>query len=563
MSLESGANVYRWRRGIWECRHHDNSVERMEPKDLGNIRGKLEGDWCVHWLKTGWATYIPASDMTETGTLWRWSASKQSWRPIYRRSSGSSTLPEYLVGFVGEPGEVVVEAGEDSLATIYDRTGQAFEVEVQIVAMVDETTSKSSSVLDVADVNLLGVPAAENQRSEERNDTETEALARYGDGVISVRKNLAGVMQEWARWKPGDPVPLNLARALLKAIEEACPSPTPGTTAINDYTALVNDMVVADLEIEDGLIQATGIEDDGSVPSSNHRGAENIEVCKIVGEALAGCGAIADYVQQLRALVRAEDHAPGTATGRRQFEGELNTAAATGMLDAPKIVANLFGATDKLITAVDKASQAAAATNAVAQGVPFVSTVVGALVCARHCRKAYRAGRRWWAYRQMLIENGQQPFCEELQQCLRYAVGKAGRRLRTQAATATTAAVSGTAGGILAVTAVVGGANCWNPVGWVLLGTAAVAGTGIVGYKVYKRVTRTKRHRKREDKYGGIKTPEDLAQRLLSIAGRNDRSRDAAAAKAMLLSFGIAPGELGKPGVEKASMAMVKRHFSG
>jgi hypothetical protein len=276
------------------------------------------------------------------------------------------------------------------------------------------------------------------------------------------------------------------------------------------------------------------------------------------GSLLAGCGAAWNYCLEIKKMLDLSAEDTGTATGDTQFDGALNTAAANAASSAPKAVAGLLAATSKIALLVDKASTFARATSAVAQGLPFVATVSGIVTFGRSVRKAHRARKRYSAFRKILRAGTYHT--EEMRHCLSYALGKTFRKTRTQGATAGAAITGASGGSIFGVTAIAGGANAWNPVGWVLLGVAAIGGTGIAGYKIYKRYTRKKRHAKREQKYGGIKTPTDLGTRLIKIASADHADKETAVL--MLESFGVTCGELGDKRARHAAVEMVARHLN-
>jgi hypothetical protein len=552
-SLETGAmgiaerygiEVWRWHDGQWRAKHHDGTKEFRKPSELGGISGQKNGDWLIERRRAGRGTYIPAEDMFETGTVWHFDG--MEWHSIYRRSHGLDR-PQYLdeLHDAAEKGDVLVESGAADELTVYDEQGVRYALAPEIAAVIDH---KADEVPDGS--HLADVP------TEEKVEAAAQAIAHGADKVISKLDNLRRISAEWARYKPGDPVTRQMGLVLLKALEEANPGPTPGTTAINDYVSLTNDILSGKI---DAGFHAQGIDSKGSAAAD---AVGNIAYCKLVSDALAGCGAVLDGVQQLRGMLKAENLAPGTKTGDRQLKGELKTALASYELDAVKGVGYLFTATDKVIHLVDASSTAAQATGAVAtMAVAPATTVVGMLTFARHVRKAHRARLRWSAYKKMLKE---QDFCayhEKLQACLHYLVGKSGRRVRTQAATATAAVISSAGGTILTVTAIVGGANAWNPVGWALLGTAAVGGAGIVCYKLYKRWTREARHARRIKKYSGITNATDAALTLIDIYLGNLPERDRDAAGLILETFGVKLKELVSDRTHKAAIALVVRHL--
>lgn len=542
-----GIEVWRWRNGKWVAKHRDGSKDFRTAAEMSNISGRRTGDWLVERNRSGRGTYIPKDDMHPTGTLWHFDG--MEWHSIYRRSKGNKR-PVYLDDLkdVAEKGDILVESGDAGELTAYDKHGINYSYRYEAAAVFDEHSNMERA----------------HSPHDDPNATTTEDTAiRQGaevDKVITVLQNLKKMGGEWAGYKPGDTISQTMAKVAIKALEEANPSPTPGTTAINDYVNLANDLDSAGIN---GDFRAQDIDSTGSADTD---AISNIAYCKIVGEAMAGAGAVVDGVIQLRKLINTKNLAPGTDTGKAQFDGERKTALMDYEQDVIKGVGNLFTATSKVITLVDDASKAAQATSTVATiAIAPAMTLVNIVTFARHVRKAHRARRRWWYYRKLLKECDIYPYHDDLQGCMKFLVGKSKRKLRTQASTATAAIVSTGGSGVLTVTAIAGGANAWNPVGWTLLGVAAVGGAGIVGYKVYKRYKREKRHAKRIIKYNGVTSANTAAQQLIRIhndTSENYGDRDKDAASLILDTFGVNVKGLATPNGRSAAEAMVVRHLS-
>jgi hypothetical protein len=195
--------------------------------------------------------------------------------------------------------------------------------------------------------------------------------------------------------------------------------------------------------------------------------------------------------------------------------------------------------------------------SSVASGIPFVGVVVSLVTYARVLRKGRHAWDRYKACKHML--KNRTIHTNEMKGVLKFAVGKSKRKMRVVGVTAGTAAVGSLSSTILGTTAIVGAANAWNPVGWTLLGLSAVGGTGVVVYKVYRRVTRRKRHVARAIDDGPINAT-DMARRLLSIARDNDHG-DRKLARKMLGLFGVDEDDIDSRAIDSAVEQMINRHL--
>jgi hypothetical protein len=515
--------------------------------------GVADGDWCIEDLLQKRVTRIDNARVPATGSLWAWKGGK--WSRIYKRSTaGYEQLPDYVAAIEGADGEILIDTGNllipdgqpenpDLKVVILRRDGQVDEAEMEYVAVPDNVDPPAPDLDE-----QWGIVAIADDGG--RGQQDIEAVVRAAGRIVDQKDTLGRMLREYLEMDPADSRTKQLGSAIVKLIDEATPSPTPGTTAPIDTTLLVNDYVVA----------AGGFDDKGKPIDGNTNGidAGTADGMKLAGELLAGCGAALNYARELKAMIQLDGSGRGTTTGERQFLGELNTKAGNAAMSAPKAVSGLFAATDHIANLVDKTATFSQSTSAVAQGMPFVGTALGAITFLRSARKAHRARVRYSKYKKLL--KGGDVATEEMRHCLNYAVGKTFRKTRTMGATATTALVGASGSTMLGATALLGAANVWNPVGWTLLGVAAVGGIGIVGYKVYKRATRKKRHEKREQKYGGIKTPADLANKLVQIAGQRGHA-DREKAELMLESFGVVAAEMSQDRARAEAAKAIARHL--
>ena len=82
----------------------------------------------------------------------------------------------------------------------------------------------------------------------------------------------------------------------------------------------------------------------------------------------------------------------------------------------------------------------------------------------------------------------------------------------------------GTGAGILEMSWAIGGENFWNPVGWVILGVAAVATIGYVGYEYHKSKQGNVSYSKKNDS-PAVNSPVGRANRKQQGREVNEKKR--------------------------------------
>ena len=497
---------------------------------------------------------VRASDVGPHGTIWYCKGDNQ-WVALASRSHGSRDhRPKFLDTLQGEHGEILIDLSHSATHVdsgflpymVLDWKGRRELLQEETYAVAEMMTvgedSSPYGEIHEGDPNELLAMA--------RRAADAENTAEFIDRVREKAVTGAGLqmLQTYAQLKPGDPVPKQLAQWLTQFVVDLAPAPTPGTLAPVDYWRYIDDVKRAALGGlgEDGQVQ------DANAGTLSETGAQHLNA---IGDLLAAGGALVEYVVQLRNMVQARD-IPAGPTGDAQRNGAVNEAAATAALDVAKLYPTVIGGISNVLKLQQVATDGAQALQAIVPSVPFISTAVGILSLARAWRKAVRARRRKALFSQLLqagVNTG------EMEGALAYAIGKTHRKARTQTATAVAAGV-GSAGSLtLGITAIVGAANVWNPVGWTLLGIAAVGGAGVVGYKIYKRVTRKKRYEKRIAA-GRPQTPGELAAILIGIA-KDPRHADRVTAKLMLESFGVEADSIYDSNLLETAKALVGRHL--
>lgn len=556
--MPKGIKIWRWslRKQHW---HSHGPLPGHAPKVYaGNEldRGYNDGDWAIELEGTVPAKIVrvKASDVGPHGTIW-YCKGPYNWVALASRSHGSRDhRPDFLGTLEGEHGEILIDLSHSGAHVdsgflpyvVVDWKGRRELLQEETHAVAELLTVSQDSgpygEISEADPDELLAMA--------RRALEAERTAEFVDRVRekAMTGNGRQLLQTYAQLKPGDPVPKQVAQWLVQFAADLAPAPTPGTLAPVDYWRYIDDVKRAALGGlgEDGQVQ------DANAGTLSETGAQHLNA---VGDLLAAGGALVEYVVQLKNMVQASG-IPQGRTGDAQHNGVVNEAAATAGLDVAKLFPTVIGGVSNVLKLQQVATEGAQALHAIVPYVPFVSTVVGILSLARAWRKAVRARRRKALFKQLLQEGVNS---NEMEGALAYAIGKTHRKARTQTATAVAAGV-GSAGSLtLGITAVAGAANVWNPVGWTLLGIAAVGGAGIVGYKIYKRVTRKKRYEKRIAA-GRPQTPGDLAAVLIGIAA-DPRHADRVTAMLMLESFGVEADSIHDSRLHETAKALIGRHL--
>ena len=549
--MAKGIQIWRWKQQRqWVCTHRDHTKECATPEDFGGLRGQAENDWLI--VDAGHAPHggprqtnekkiqIPNSSVPPKGTVWYWSSSNDRWVAIYRRSGAPHPkLPEALSEIRGEDGEVVIDTSasprpipigveylHDGHFTIFKPGGGTEHVVYDVTAVFDDFEDGEGAGLNPAFEAPAAIPPDANER---RIESDLEFVDRLLANSEAKRR-----MKEAQRTSK----PEKFAAFVKWFFQEATPSPTPGTTAPLDYISAAREWDAAasraaELGSHDGQLEGFRFVGEDGGAASDNRGfmAQNdAKVLSLTSQVLGSVGAIVDYVEQLKKISHAYDNVE-TALDLGEADSVSGSAAATASADSVKAVTGILTSMDVIANAVNKASSLAQGTSAVAQGIPFVGTAVSLFTIGRTTRKTRRAGVRREQLKNMSAT------IIEMNGVLKFMLGKTLRKTRLGKASVGTAVTGGSGGTILGVTAVVGGANAWNPAGWILLGVSAVGGLGVVTYKVYRRARRQSRHANRAENRMP-RDAKDAADRLIRIA-RDVSHSDSAMAIGVLDLFGV------------------------
>jgi hypothetical protein len=330
-----------------------------------------------------------------------------------------------------------------------------------------------------------------------------------------------------------------IKEALNKLLIDAVPGPTPGSTAVYDYTVLASDF--------QAQVKKWEKPDSDEDPSTFLTPGGGVDQFKSASAILAGMGSALDYYNQLQTL-RKEYNRSGTATGQKQTDAVRRTAAADGMTDAVKIV-------DQLGIAVS--SIATLANAAPVQAIPGLGIAAGFITAFRSIRKTHRARKRYSAFQAILNDPLKKVQTEEMREILKYAISKTFRKTAVGSA----GAASGLAGSSGAIMLAVGGAAAVPIAGWICIGVAAIGGAGIVSYKVFRRHRNYSKRRQERVSRGGPANSCDMAKKLIAIA-RNAKHSDQQVAVLILESFGVkVMSDLGSKQAQDEAIKMVDRHL--
>ena len=522
------AEIFRWRQ--WKDRNR-NKTEGWD-LDVGRYGGSLDdsirkkllklkplpGDWLI---KQGFkTTLLSKGEIRDKATIYE--AEGGTNRLLYNRGKRYH-IPEYVKEALHE-GDILIDNrqkhDEENFLLLGSESRTLIKLEVDSALVLQNENSLSPGLSAPSVPANLGQLVYNESRAIDFTGQLAENVSLLGRDI----EELAGLRKavDRARTKEErENAYEQFAKKILWIYEEAVPSPTPGTTAVFDFPKMGLEMTKLSREMNDRELGQPG---ENSIVMLDH-----------LSTTLGGLGTCVQYLTQLKKISDSINKT-NTRTGKRQADGEANTAAMTAILASPKMISQFFSVANNVVQATEKTGQFVTAMGTVAsKGMPVVGAIVGAVTTARVTRKMGKAAGRYKKLKSYHDYN--QHRSAELVGILQYAVAKTNRKVKVAGSTALTGAVGTAGSGILASAAIFTTANMWNPVGWSLVGMAAVGGTGVITYKVYRRATRSTR-RKNNEKRNIPKNTKDMALKLLRIAGDKEH-RDQDIAVAVLEIYGV------------------------
>ncbi len=538
--------LYEFKNAQWS-RMTDSGSRHVLDKAPPGVSNAEKGDWLVKRTR-GTDVSIKRRSTDRMAVYYK----HGDWHLLRGKAHHSDSLAEHRK-FTRELLSAISGYPNGTIAV--DQTSNG-DVKVNVYKLDGQTETWKTEVRVEVDANKEPVFNAEPQ-GRSREDELMEQVAREADLYANKLKSQDAkrIINEYIGWEHDDSKATALRKELGAILAEAVPSPaTSGVTGANDLAQLALNIYTEARNYPQG-------QGEYELPTS----VSGLSAGSgLVHNGIAGLGSIIDYVIQVRAIHTAENTAPGTTTGRAQFDGQLNQAAASGILSASKSISKALELTNTVssLASSNLASQLASATEKAAGPV---GTLISFVSATRHSRKAHRARIRRRKIEQHMISASGQEVDVQLQRCISFLFHKMGRRFKTQVGNATVASVSFVAGasGAIAAAVSVGAATAWSPVGWALLGGAAVGGMGLLGYKVYRRWTRKSRHANRASKgnNAGVVDAQSAARKLIQISCSDKLPpHQIEIANAVLSEFNVDASELKDPGAREAAVAMIVRH---
>jgi hypothetical protein len=483
--------------------------------------------------------YVPADLLTDTGTLYRHDGER--WRAIVYRSSMKkkavrdvAKMPGHLAWITGEKDDLLLagfsprtkdEAHDllDEKYPFYYKYIRGAEVE-DCLHYYDTWRMKFEGIVDERDEE-------ETKGFRERAEKRQQADDKLYDIIKLIKED-----PDWCN-RYDDQTGWFTKRDIVKEglkffFEEGVPSSTAGTAAPTTVINAIRDLAGS----PDPVTQMS---------QSGH-------------EALAVLFATGLDAYRLWKLLDDDETDPGEVK-------TLGTNLVANFLKGGPAATTFFTV---LAEAIKWAPRGLEATG---EAMPFVGVVISLFESARNLRKSDHAYRRVAIFRELLskIDPTSDDDAAKLTLLLRFAKGKANRKGIRLYATAAMGGVGAVGGTVLAVVAVTGAANAWNPVGWAIGGVALVGGIGITGYVIYRKATKKERHKQRSATKNRPVDAEDFAKKLIDFyKSKGTTGKYVREAEEILHALGVY-AENGQLGIEgnpekqrKIAITRIVRHFS-
>jgi len=561
-SLNDGEiKIYSFKNGKWVRKEGDRRRVRSEQQIVEKIEGMgdieftrtkpREGDWLIY-RKHSTPIIVPKSDGSEIANVYYLGQSGKHWhRLIVNRRTGTRELLKTCLKT--KPFSIVVSRGDEEPMMLYEPGENPIYLEDQhfiVMRVEDDQAAFPGEIDDPRSQLSLAADAPKNAEERELERTARE-LADESERYIKALTK-PGFRAKFDRLRNrSDPERDNeIIQLVLKVLDEAVPTPsTSPITGITDYWSMINSIGDIDLNKKSESYFPVAADMDFDVGQ--------------VSSVLASAGSVVQYAREMRKLKNLSNTAAGTGTGDNQYRGQVNTTAGNAAMAIPKSVLNLVGAADLVVKQVGNPMWATA-FQTVGKVAGPLGILVSAVTVVRTSRKAHRARRRRNKLHKHLKEMADTGQNEELRRCISFLFHKLQRRLIVQAEPATSATASVIGGSILFGLAITGSANLWNPVGWGIVAGGAAIGTGLLGYAIYRRLTRTHRRNRRLNKSSGkVVDTESAARELIRIALNFRLPTQREIARAVLAEFGVEdPDLLTRDDVRETAVALVQRHCS-
>jgi len=438
---------------------------------------------------------------------------------------------------------------DDGLSRIYVRRGDSEarsqrkeEQRAQIKAAMPAQAIEGLVVIPQDDKKVIyfarsGAPVEEILEVEEgQYQIPPPGSPEFNNGVFlavmacSLNKNRKKLEKAFAS-APDDPE--TAAQVVIEVIKGAAPAPTQGHNVAHSLTSVIDDI---------GKCQQVVSE---NVDSANVKG--------VTGDFGASFGAVDGTWQAMGSILSYMSdicHAAevaNTQTSLRQdhFGHNAKLRAWTGVGTS---FSKACGTTYKTIDAFNQIATGASSLTVLAGSAAGAGGIVSCITMTRSFWQGHKASQREAALRRAGAIQGSKDvkMKNTTTELLAYAINKSKRKKRVKRSEGVIAGASTVSSGVLlAVAAGAAAANCWNPVGWGIGIAVFVAGSGMLIYKIYRKLKTKDIVRKdfprllvnrflhlcAHHRPGGIRSGKTKDRRLVEIQ----------VLEGMLLAYGVEP----------------------
>lgn len=560
--LDGQIKLYQLTDGIWKregsqgTKSLTKSVDDLPSNDPSVMRAS-DGDWLIT-RKYAKSVFISKAKITDVCAVYYFDKGKWHQLRWVSKTRGHSehrvSVRERLKDFekVADNTIALDEGLEKGLIVFGPQSDRGVHYVLEELLEFSDYENILSRTEDYDQYLLNKADTAEEARVE----AIMKGAQQYLDSLQS--SEAKRLFQHFAGWEQDADKSENLLRALGNLLGEGMQTPAAsGITGTNDITQLINNLKN---KFHEEFESANYL--DIKKHEMLEGGAARFAKADAVFSALAAFGALYSAVTELRSAAKLQNNARGTNTGDKQHSANFNTKVTTGGASSLKILTSTVSAL-KTTSEVCNNPAFGVFMQGMAKVTGPLGIAIGAFTAFRFGRKSLRARTRQAALKSIFSEDGLVD-CPELKCCVEFLLHKVRRKKFYQGATGSVAGISCGAG-ICLTLAGVGAGNAWNPVGWVLLSTAAAGGLGLTGYKVFRRWKIEDTHNDRRAIAAGanIADAESAARALVRIY-RFDKDKNCnrcVLSGKILDTFGVDVSELEKSeAVREAAIAMVVRH---